>query len=83
VPLFVADSGLYSAENVERLSAAGVCWISRVSETPEQARSALQVADDARPQEGDLFWASSGVLRLRQSAIRLLETRCLVQRGDE
>src|SRR5262249_43184128 len=29
-PLFVADSALYSAENVARLSTAGVRWISRV-----------------------------------------------------
>src|SRR5262249_34495412 len=29
-PIFVADSGLYSAANVARLSAAGVCWMSRV-----------------------------------------------------
>ena len=31
--VFVADSGLYSAENVARLNAAGVRWISRVPET--------------------------------------------------
>jgi transposase len=57
-PLFVADSGLYSADNVARLSAAGVRWISRVPETSEQARAALQVADDAWQQEGDLYWAA-------------------------
>lgn len=55
VSRFVADSGLYKAENVERLSAADVRWISRTPETSEQARSALQVADDAWQQEGDLF----------------------------
>jgi transposase len=32
-PLFVADSGLYSAQNVARLSTAGVRWISRVPES--------------------------------------------------
>jgi transposase len=57
-PLFVADSGLYSAENVARLSTAGVRWISRVPETSEQARTALQVADADWQQEGDLFWAA-------------------------
>jgi transposase len=57
-PLFVADSGLYSAANVARLSVAGVRWISRVPETSEQARSALSVADDAWQQAGDLFWAA-------------------------
>jgi len=57
VPLFVADSGLYSADNVAHLSAAGVRWISRVPETSKPARTALQVADDGWQQEGDLFWA--------------------------
>jgi transposase len=56
-PIFVADSGLYSAENVARLSAAGVRWISRVPETSTQARAALAVADDAWRQEGPLWWA--------------------------
>jgi transposase len=56
-PIFVADSGLYSAENVARLSAAGVGWISRVPETAKQARAALEVTDDAWQHDGDLFWA--------------------------
>jgi transposase len=58
-PLFVADSGLYSADNVARLSASGVRWISRVPETSTGARAALQVADDAWRQEDDVFWASA------------------------
>jgi transposase len=58
-PLFVADSGLYSADNVARLSAAGVRWISRVPETSTGARAAQQVADDAWRQEDDVFWASA------------------------
>jgi transposase len=57
-PIFVADSGLYSAENVARLSAAGVRWISRVPDTSKEARAALQVADDAWQHEGDLYWAA-------------------------
>ena len=56
-PIFVANSGLYSAENVTRLSAAGVRWISRVPDTSQEARAALEVADDAWQQEGSLFWA--------------------------
>jgi transposase len=56
-PLFVADSGLYSAENVARLNAAGVRWISRVPDTSQEAHAALDVPDDAWQQEGDLFWA--------------------------
>src|SRR5262249_32921213 len=57
-PLFVADSALYSADNIARLSAAGVHWISRVPATSAQARVALAVADDAWEQEGDLFWVA-------------------------
>jgi transposase len=56
-PIFVADSGLYSAENVARLSAAGVRWISRVPGTSKEARAALEVADDAWQHDGALFWA--------------------------
>src|SRR5262249_16616892 len=57
-PIFVADSGLYSRENVVRLSEAGVRWISRVPETSQEARSALSVVDDAWRREGDLYWAA-------------------------
>src|SRR5262252_5462701 len=57
-PIFVADSGLYSADNVSRLTTAGVRWISRVPDTSTEARTALQVADDAWQQEGDLCWAA-------------------------
>ena len=58
-PIFVADSGLYSAENVARLTTAGVHWISRVPDTSQEARAALQVADDTWHQEDDVFWASA------------------------
>jgi transposase len=58
-PIFVADSGLYSADNVARLSAAGVRWISRVPDTSKEARAALAVADEAWQQDSDLFWASA------------------------
>jgi transposase len=57
-PIFVADSGLYSAENVTRLARAGVRWISRVPETSQEARTALSAPDDAWQQEGDLSWAA-------------------------
>ena len=56
-PLFVADSGLYSAENVARLNAAGVRWISRVPDTSGQAHAALDMPAGAWQQEGDWFWA--------------------------
>jgi transposase len=58
-PIFVADSGLYSADIIARLSAAGVRWISRVPDTSKEAYVALQVGDDAWQQEGDLVWASA------------------------
>ena len=53
--IFVADSGLYSAENVAHLAA--VRWISRVPDTSKQATAALEVAEDAWRQDGDLYWA--------------------------
>jgi transposase len=56
-PIFVADSGLYSAENVARLSAAGVRWIGRVPDTSQEAKAALSVAVAAWQQAGELFWA--------------------------
>src|SRR5262249_28531717 len=46
-PIFVADSSLYSAENVARLNRAGVRWISRVPDTSKQTRAALARADNA------------------------------------
>src|SRR5262245_27732392 len=56
-PIFVADSGLYSVDNVTRLSAAGVRWISRVPDTSTAARAALEVADGAWRQDGAVSWA--------------------------
>ncbi len=41
----------YSAQNVSRLSAAGVRWISRVPDTSREAHAALQVTDDAWQQD--------------------------------
>lgn len=58
-PIFVADSGLYSAANVARLSSAQVRWISRVPDTSASAQAALQVVDAAWQQDGDVFWASA------------------------
>ncbi len=58
-PIFVADSGLYSAENAARLTTAGVRWISRVPDTSKEANAALTVADEVWQHEGDLFWASA------------------------
>src|SRR5260370_16840110 len=46
-PLFVADSGLYSAENVARLNTAGVHWISRVPDTSKAPPPALKLPNGA------------------------------------
>jgi transposase len=56
-PIFVADSGLYSAENSSRLSAARVHWISCVPDTSTAARAALDVADQAWRHDGAVSWA--------------------------
>ena len=61
-PIFVADSGLYSAENMTRLTAASVRWISRAPETSTTAKEAVQAAvleanEAVWQQAGGLFWA--------------------------
>jgi transposase len=43
----VADSGLYSADNVARLSQAGARWITRVPDSSREARAALTEAEAA------------------------------------
>ena len=58
VPIFVADSGHYSAQNVARLSATDVHWISRVPNTSKEAIAALTITDAAWQQEGGRFWAA-------------------------
>jgi transposase len=40
--VYVADSGLYSAENMAQLHAAGVRWVSRVPETSTAAQAMVQ-----------------------------------------
>jgi len=40
--VYVADSGLYSAENMTQLNATGVPWVSRVPETSTAAQSLVQ-----------------------------------------
>jgi transposase len=60
-PIFVADSGLYSAENMARLNTTQVRWISRVPETSAEAKAAVLETDEATwQQEGALSWAPVG-----------------------
>jgi transposase len=54
-PIFVADSGMYSRENMARLNQAQVCWISRVPETSGEAKAAVREADTAS-------WQQTGAL---------------------
>jgi transposase len=55
-PIFVADSGLYSAENMARLRA--VRWISRVPETSALAQQAVAGAEQAEwRRAGEVSWA--------------------------
>jgi transposase len=59
-PHFVADSGLYSAENMARLDRAEVRWISRVPATSQGAKQAVAqamgVAEVGWHQADDVFW---------------------------
>ena len=58
-PIFVADSGLYSAANLARLNRAQVRWVSRVPETSGEAKAAVREADEADWQQaGELWWAA-------------------------
>jgi transposase len=50
-PIFVADSGMYSRENMARLNRAQVRWISRVPETSAEAKAAVRTADAAAWQQ--------------------------------
>jgi transposase len=60
-PIFVADSGLYSAQTVARLGRAGMRWMSRVPETATEARAARALAEhpDAWQQAGEPFWVAA------------------------
>ena len=40
-PIYVADSGLYSAQNMGQLNQAGVRWVSWVPETSKEAKAAV------------------------------------------
>jgi transposase len=46
-PIYVADSGLYCAKNMQILAQAKVDWASRVPETSTEAKAAVNQAEDA------------------------------------
>ena len=56
--VYVADNGIYSEANMRQLNAAGVKWVSRVSETSTEAKTVLQAGsqDWHRSEDGSLQW---------------------------
>jgi transposase len=56
--VYVADNGIYSESNMRQLNAAGVKWISRVSETSTEAKTVLQAGsqDWQRSEDGSTQW---------------------------
>ena len=74
--IFVADSGLYSAENMARLGQAGISWITRVPETSTAARAAidLEATDWQTSADGQTRWLSRTVT-LAQGTERWLVVR--------
>jgi transposase len=54
----VADNGIYSEANMRQLNAAGVKWVSRVSETSTEAKTVLQEGsqDWQRSEDGSIQW---------------------------
>ena len=56
--VYVADNGIYSEPNMRQLNAAGIKWISRVSETSTEAKTVLQEGsqDWQRSEDGSIQW---------------------------
>ena len=56
--VYVADNGIYSEANMRQLNAAGVKWVSRVSETSTEAKTVLQEGsqDWQRSEDGNIQW---------------------------
>jgi transposase len=56
--VYVADNGIYSEANMRQLNAAGVKWVSRVSETSSEAKTVLQEGsqDWQRSADGSIQW---------------------------
>jgi transposase len=56
--VYVADNGIYSEANMRQLNAAGVKWISRVSEISTEAKTVLQAGsqDWHRSEDGSIQW---------------------------
>lgn len=84
--VYVADSGLYSAENMTQLNAAGVRWVSRVPETSTVAQGIVQerleTADTWHSSpDGTRHWWSRMLLELPQGPERWIVVR--TQEGED
>jgi transposase len=84
--VYVADSGLYSAENMTPLNAAGVRWVSRVPETSTAAQGIVQerveTLDDWQSSpDGKRHWWSRQLAELPQGPERWLVVR--THEGEE
>jgi transposase len=56
--VYVADNGIYSEPNMRQLNAAGVKWVSRVSETSTEAKTVLQAGSQEwqTAEDGNTQW---------------------------
>ena len=70
--VYVADNGIYSEANMRQLNAAGVKWVSRVSETSTEAKTVLQEGsqDWQHSEDGSIQWYRR-VMTLPQGSERL------------
>jgi transposase len=56
--VYVADNCIYSEQNMRQLNAAGMKWVSRVSETSTEAKTVPQEGsqDWQRSEDGSIQW---------------------------
>ncbi len=56
--IYVTDNGIYGEANMRQLNAAGVKWVSRISETSTEAKTVLQAGsqDWQRSEDGSIQW---------------------------
>jgi transposase len=84
--VYVADSGLYSAQNMTTLNAAGVPWVSRVPATSSAAQAVVQERLETlegwhSSADGTRHWWSREQSDLPQGAERWIVVR--TQEGEE
>jgi transposase len=74
--VYVADNGIYSEPNMRQLNAAGITWISRVSETSTEAKTVLQEGsqDWQQSEDGSIQWYDR-VMTLPQGSERWVIVR--------